>query len=175
MKKILLLSIFVLLNLSVVANAAESKIAVVNMQAILEKASAAVDIRERIKKQSEQYLAEITKEEDKLRADEKKLASESGVLAKEVLEKKRKEFQDKVIKVQKNAQDKRANLDNSFKNSLEQVDKVISEIIGELAKEKGFEVAMPTSQIIYWQKELDITDEVLTRLDKKLPKVKTGK
>lgn len=180
MKKLLLLSIVILFNLSLNANAAEpeaaeSKIAVVDIQKVLEKSTAAVDIRDRIKKQRDKYQSEISKEEEKLRADEQKLATESSVLAKQAFEKKREEFKAKLIKVQKDVQDKRANLDSSLSSSLEQVQKVVFEIIAELASEKGFEVAVPASQILYWKPEVDITNEVLKRLDKKLPKVKADK
>ncbi len=55
-------------------------------------------------------------------------------------------------------------------NSLGDIQKVVTDIITDLAKEKGFIVAMPTSQTLYADPKLDISDEVLKRLNEKLPK-----
>ena len=40
-----------------------------------------------------------------------------------------------------------------------------------LSKEQGFDVALPSSQVLYGKETLDISDEVLARLNKQLPKV----
>ncbi|MDA0782002.1 MAG: OmpH family outer membrane protein [Rickettsiales bacterium] len=173
MKKTLILIFITLFNISSAATAADLKIAVVDIQQVLQDSKAANDIREKIKTKRDKYQDEITKEEEKLREEEKKLASQSGVLAQEVFEQKREEFKEKLIKVQRDVQVKRANLDNTLSGSLAQVQEVVFQIIEDLAKENGFEVAIPTSQILYANKSLNITDEVLKRLDKKLPKVKT--
>ena len=173
MKKILVILLVGLFQFSLSANAATLNVAVVDIQKVLQESKAAKDIREKIKKKRDKYQDEITKEEEKLREEEKKLASQSGVLSKEAFDQKREEFKEKLIKVQRDVQEKRANLDNTLSGSLAQVQKVVFEIIESLASEKNFELAIPTSQILYAQKGLNITDDVLKRLDKKLPKVKT--
>lgn len=173
MKKLLVILFVGFFQFSVNANAATLNIAVVDIQQVLQESKAAKDIREKIKNKRDKYQDEITKEEEKLREEEKKLASQRGVLSKEAFEQKREEFKEKLIKVQRDVQEKRANLDNTLSGSLAQVQKVVFEIIENLAKEKNFELAIPTSQILYAQKGLNITNDVLKRLDKKLPKVKT--
>ena len=40
-----------------------------------------------------------------------------------------------------------------------------------MAEEKNFAVAIPTSQLLFAKKELDISDEVLNRLNAQLAKV----
>jgi outer membrane protein len=174
MKKLSILLSVILLSLSFNASAAELKIAVVDIQAVLQESKAAKDIREKIKKKRDKYQDEITNEEEKLRSEEQKLASQSGVLSKEAFEQKREEFKEKLIKVQRDVQEKRANLDNDLSSSLGQVQAVVFEIIADLSKEKGFELAIPTSQILYSDEGLNITEDVLKRLNKKLPKVKTN-
>ena len=173
MKKVFILLLVGLFHLSANANAASLAIAVVDIQKVLQESKAAKDIREKIKAKRDKYQGEITKAEEKLREEEKKLASQSGVLSKEAFNQKREEFKEKLIKVQRDVQEKRANLDNTLSGSLAQVQQVVFEIIENLAKEKNFELAIPTSQILYARTGLNITDDVLKRLDKKLPKVKT--
>jgi len=38
-----------------------------------------------------------------------------------------------------------------------------------MAKEKGFTLAIPSSQVLYYDSSLEISDEVLKRLNEKLP------
>jgi len=175
MKKILIIVSVVLFNLCFDSSAHASKIAVVDIQKVLQESSAAKDIRNKIKQKRDKYQGEITKEEEKLRSAEKKLASQRGVISEEAFAQKREEFKEQLIKVQRDVQVKRANLDNSLASSLGEVQGVVFEIIGKLAKEKDFQVAIPTSQILYAEKSLNITAEVLKRLDKQLPKVKNTK
>ncbi len=73
--------------------------------------------------------------------------------------------------MQKEVQSKKAMLDNGFERALMDIQKVVSEIIVEMAKEKGFSMAIPTSQILYADPKMDISAEVLDKLNKKLPKV----
>jgi Skp family chaperone for outer membrane proteins len=65
-------------------------------------------------------------------------------------------------------------LDRAFAGALNDIQKQIGKIVEKLSKEKGYEVVVPTSQILYVDSTLDITDEVRTRLDKKLPTVKVN-
>ena len=80
-------------------------------------------------------------------------------------------FRSKATEVQKEVQSKKALLDNAFERSLGDIQKAVTDIIAEMSKEKGFAVAIPTSQILYADNRLDISAEVLTRLNKKLPKI----
>jgi Skp family chaperone for outer membrane proteins len=41
-----------------------------------------------------------------------------------------------------------------------------------MSADKGFAVAIPSSQALYADTKLDITEEVLSKLDKELPDVK---
>ncbi len=53
----------------------------------------------------------------------------------------------------------------------DEIQKAVTGIVADMAKEKGFSIAIPTSQILYADPKLDITDEVLKRLNQKLPKL----
>jgi Skp family chaperone for outer membrane proteins len=66
---------------------------------------------------------------------------------------------------------KKALLDSGFEHALSDIQKSVNEVIAELAKEKGFTLAVPTSQILYADPSMDVSKEVLERLNKKLPTV----
>ena len=46
-------------------------------------------------------------------------------------------------------------------------------IISEIAEENGYDVVLPDSSTIFYQNKLDITKDVLARLNKKIPNRKT--
>jgi Skp family chaperone for outer membrane proteins len=145
--------------------------AVVNVKLVMEKAKVANDIRQQVEKKREVYLAEISKQEEQLRAKDQKLKEQRNVLAPEAFEAKRREFQNIFTESQRSFQEKRTKLDNALNKAFQKIDIVIATIIKDLAKEKGFNLALPSSEVMYADASLDITKEVIARLDKKLSRV----
>jgi len=118
----------------------------------------------------------ISKERYRFLQDmEAKLAEQRTLLTQDAFNEKRRQFNEKVTKVQHDFQEKRTSQEAALKKSLDQVNQVVFEIIDSLAQEEGFDIAIPTSQILYASKKLDITEKVLEQLNKKLPKLDQGK
>lgn len=174
MKKLLFLTILLLLS-SNAYSAEPARISVVDMQKLMNASTAAMDIKAQAKKERDSYQASISKEEDQLRKEEAKLQEQRTVITQEAFNEKARKFKDKVAKVQRNFQEKRAAQEEELKKSLDQVNQVVFEIIDALAQEEGFDITIPTSQILYATKSLDITEKVLERLNKKLPKLEQNK
>lgn len=158
---------------SLPAFAEESKypIAVVNIQHVMKDSTAAKSVREQLESKQKSFQSAITKKEEELQKEDQELGKQKSVLSKAAFEEKARAFRAKATDMQKDVQSKKALLDSAFENSLNDIQKVVTEIIAELSKEKGFMVAVPTSQILYADGGLDISTEVLNRLNKKLPKL----
>lgn len=171
MKKKITATIVATLISAAAFSANASNIAVVDMQKIFEKSAAVTAIKEQIKVKRDAYQTEITKQEEDLRQFEKKISDQRSILAPEALEEKKKEFKDKVMQVQRDVQVKRSKLDKAYADAMEKVQNEVYNIIAKIAEEKKFEIAIPTSQIVYTDKKLDITEEVTTALNKNMPKV----
>lgn len=146
-------------------------IAVVNIQQILRESDAAKSVRTQLDNKQKEFQTEISKKEESLQKEDQALAKQRNVLAKDAFEAKVAEFRKKATEVQKEVQSKKAMLDGAFERALADIQKVVTDIIGDMSKEKGFVVALPTSQILYADTKLDITSEVLSTLNKKLSKV----
>lgn len=153
------------------AKPAASTIAVVNIQEIMKESTAAKSVREQLESKQKDFQAEITKKEESLKKEDQELAKQKSVLSKEAFEKKATEFRKKASEMQKEVQSKKSLLDAGFENALGDIQKAVNEVIAELAKEKGFTLAIPSSQILYSDSQMDISKEVLDRLNKKLPKI----
>ena len=139
-------------------------IAVVNIQQVMREATAAQNVREQLETKQKTFQTEIAKKEDALQKEDADLGKKRSVLSKAA-------FDEKAAAFQKEVQSKKATLDSGFEHALNDIQKVVTDVISELAKEKGFSIAVPTSQILYGDPKLDISEEVLKRLNQKLPKL----
>jgi outer membrane protein len=146
-------------------------IAVVNIQQVMKDSTAAKSINSQLEAKQKSFQAELTKRDEDLQKEEKELAGQKGVLSKDAFEEKTKTFRKKVADVQKDVQTKKIMLDNGYARALSEIQKAVADIVADLAKEKGFSVAIPTSQLLYGDSKLDISSDVLDRLNKKLSKV----
>lgn len=156
-------------TLSVAANAAD--IAVISMQEIMRQSTAAKSLKSQLESKQKSFQAEVKKREQSLQKEEKDLAEKRSVLSADAFQKKVKDFSKKASDAQRDVQKKKAKIDQSMANALSQIQKTVNEIVSSMAKEKGFKVAVPTSQTIYADNSLDITNEVLAKLNSKLPSV----
>lgn len=171
MKRLTILALVASLAVASPAFADEVKVAVVNIQGIMKDSTAAASVREQLESKQKSFQADLTKKEEALQKEDKELAKQQSVLSKDAFAEKRKAFITKATEAQKEVQAKKALLDAAFERSLNDIQKAVNDIIAELAKEKGFNLALPTSQILYADDKMDISKDVLDRLNKKLPKV----
>jgi Skp family chaperone for outer membrane proteins len=146
--------------------------AVVDYQRVLREAKAARGIREQIETRRKLYQEQIAKEEQKLNDGAKELDKQRAVLSAEAFKDRRDEFQKKVAGVQRMVQERRRTLDQVSAAALNQVRDSIINIMGDLSTERGFNVVMPSSAVLLFSPKIDLTEEVIGRLDKKLPSVK---
>ncbi|PIR32152.1 MAG: hypothetical protein COV36_05075 [Alphaproteobacteria bacterium CG11_big_fil_rev_8_21_14_0_20_44_7] len=146
------------------------KIVVVDIQRILNESTAAKDLSKQIEEKRDQYQSQITAEENSLKKKEEDLVKQKNILSKDALAAKQKEFINDVNEVRKGIQEKKLKLDNAYKKSLGNIQQEVSKIIEEMAAEQGFNIAMPTSQLVFANADLDISSEVLKKLNSSLPK-----
>ena len=151
--------------------ASGNTIAVVNIQQIMRDSTAAQNVREQLESKQKAFQSELSKKEEELQKEDQDLGKKRSVLSKAAFDEKATKFRAKATDVQKEVQSKKAMLDGAFEHALADIQKVISDVITDMSKEKGFAVAIPTSQILYADPKLDISNDVLARLNQKLPKL----
>ncbi len=169
--RLYLLASVAALAFSAPAFAEGTSIATVNYQMLMSSSSAAKSAHEQIDSKSKSMQSEISKKAEQFQKDSQELEKQRSVMAKDAFEEKKRAFAEKVTSAQKEVQSKRAILDSASEHAGNELHKTISEIVTEMAKEKGFTLVIPSSQILYGDSKLDITNEVMEKLNKKLPKV----
>jgi outer membrane protein len=149
--------------------------AVINYQRILDEAAAARSIRDQIEVRRKAYQEEIGKEEQRLHEADKEFAKQRSLLTAEAFAEKRREFERQVADVQRLVQERRRELDSASAAALKQVQDALIEVVTSIAEERGFNLVLPSSQVLFFARKIDLTDEVLAKLDERLPDVRVPK
>lgn len=146
--------------------------AVVDHQRIMRDSRAARSIQQQLEVRRKLYLDQLAKEEQRLNELGKELARQRGVLAAEAFAARRKEYEEAVQALQRASNERRRQLDEALGAANAQVRQALKEIVDELAEARGFNLVLPASALLLFSPKIDITEEVLARLDRKLPSVK---
>jgi outer membrane protein len=145
--------------------------AVIDYQRILRDAAAARSIRDQIEARRKAYQEEISKEERRLHEADKAFAEQRSVLSAEALAEKRREFEQDVANVQRLVQERRRELDRLSAAALNEVEKALIEIVKSTAEDLGLTLVLPSSEVLFFARSLDLTEDVLAKLDASLPDV----
>jgi Skp family chaperone for outer membrane proteins len=150
-------------------SAQAANIAVVNIPAILKDAKAANAVRDQLKLKQKSFQEELDRKEAELRKEDQELAKQRSVLSQEAFEAKYREFRQKAGTAQQEVRAKRVKLDKGFAEAMETIQKKVTDIVTQISKEKGYDLAMSKAQVFYAGADQDITAEVLKRLDQQMP------
>jgi Skp family chaperone for outer membrane proteins len=150
----------------------ERKIAIVDVEAVLERSVAVENIKKSINSISEQMQAELSAKEAELKATESELISQRGILPEEEFNQKVADFNKRVSLIQQDMQVKKTSIERAHTAALSEIHKNILSIISELSKKYGFDVVLPSAQVLYAEDSLNITLEVIGLLNNRLRAVK---
>ena len=170
MKLFQLLALCALLTASP-AWAETPSIGVVNIQKIMRDSTAAKSVRDQLQGKQRAFQTDLDAKEKALQAEDQALVKERDKISKEALEQKVNAFRQKAMTARNEIQNKRVQLDKGFQGALAQIQSATLGIVAEVAKEKGLSLMLSSSQVLYATTGMDVTDEVLARLNKKLPSV----
>ena len=146
-------------------------IAIVDMQRINKQSVAAESIRKQVQDHRTAFQAKINKLDGELRREEQELKRQQAILAPDLFAQKRQQFQRKVSGVQRQVQDRVRELDRVLAEAARQIQLALYPIFVELSKERGFDIVLNSTQHVFSRRSLNITDDVLARLDERLPRV----
>lgn len=145
------------------------RIMVVDVQALLEHSKAAKMVRSQIEEKRSEYTKEISRQEEALRAERDALQRQQASLSPATLNKKGREFQQKVNDLDRNVQSKRQALEKSNSDALSRIQQEMIKIIADIAKRRKANLVFQRSDLVLFDRNFDVTDEVLQKLDEKLP------
>ena len=157
------------------ANGANLRIAVIRMDAIQNDAVALKDLRKQKENYEEKLRNELTKRQKELEKEKAEIEKSQDVLSREALQRRVVDYQGRVNQLQRDLTERAQSIEMSFQKALNEVQtKHLDPIIeGTIAKKKlSMVVDGRFARIGADAQNLDITDEVVKALDKKVSKVK---
>lgn len=161
---------FLALFLSVSAHA-QTKIAVVDMRALLTESQVAKSIQSQIKSRRDSFVSDLSTEEKKLRGMEKTLIEEKGKVSDQDFIDKRQSFEKELIETRKEATDKRRNLEKAAAEASVTLRKEITSVVETIVEENDYDLVLSMQDVVVGSNTLNITDEVMARLNKKMSKI----
>ncbi len=146
-------------------------IGVVNTVLIQEQASAMKSIKEQMQKEEGNLKGELDKREKDLRAADQDLQHQRTILSADAFAERRRGFEQQVGESQRYMAARKRQLDVAFSEGMRQVETALNTIFKEVAAERGLNMIMPKNTLMLADENLDITEDVKQRLDKRLPRV----
>lgn len=118
------------------------------------------------------FQSEIDKQRDSLEAEGKKLNSQRAILAPDVYAQRERELREKAADLQRLYLIRRDQLMRSAGVAIGKVHKEMMQAILEVAKERQINLILPRETVLAAATNLDITGDVVKRIDKAMPSLK---
>jgi len=146
-------------------------IAIIDMQKILRDSIAVKKMQKTLEQRRSGYQNELRQKEQQLRNSNQELVRQQAILSAEAFAKKRQELEQQVAAVQRDVQEKRRGLDALLGQGMKQIRIVLVEIVQGIAINRDADLVLAKSIVVLVRPDLEITDEALALLNKKLPEV----
>ena len=151
---------------------AKFAVAVIDVQRIIRESTAMTAVREEVARLRRAFQAEIREQEKVFREERSKLLRQRGVLTPGAFARRRNQLVSRFAAVQRRLQLKSRSLDQASAATLREFQKSLFEVVNALAKEKQYTLVLTRRSVPYAHPGYLETDEVLKRLNKKLPLLK---
>jgi outer membrane protein len=151
---------------SSVANA--SQVCVIDVEKIVFESKAGKVLSQKLDSKISILQKTTSANEKLLMKDRHNIETNQSTMTKEELAKKKKKFEQDVMEFKKNIAEERAKIEKMKTKGLEQIDNAVRKIAKDISKENGYEIMLPLSVALFYDDKIDITKELMIRLNKKL-------
>lgn len=168
MKKILVLacvSLFLVTGLGAGAAFAETKVGVVNVQRILAESSASKAMEQKFVAARQKMETDLQAKAQVIENLSKQLEQNAGMLSSEARAEKEREGRQKVNDFRALEQTYAQDLQSMEVRYLETMQKEILEVVDQVAVKGNFTIILDAQTALYYQKVIDVTDDVLKGLN----------
>lgn len=148
------------------------RIAIIDLQKLMQASTAAQSLRKQVENVATKTRDLIAKKEDEMRDAQRELAKQKTVLAKDAFEKKKQAWEKKVKLLNDDVESRKKGIERASDAAVLKIQKEIASILDKITERKKVNVVLRTDQVMQYNPNLDVTDEVLTELNNNLKDVK---
>ncbi len=145
-----------------------TSVGVINLNYILSESDAAKDAAKQIEEIAKKIEQEVITDDQNLLDEQNKLVESQAIMAPNAFEEKRKEYEKKVQNYNIQRQEKLLSIDQLVAESRNTVLDALKPILEEISNENGITVLLEKNSVLLNAENMDITEEALKRLNKKL-------
>lgn len=117
------------------------------------------------------FQKQVSEQEQRLRQAEQELTRQRAILAPEAFSQKRRAFSEEARRAQSSVQSRRRELDKAFNNTKNEILKNLVVVARQVAEAKKLNILLEKRFVFLSANAMDVTKEIITRLDKRLPKL----
>jgi len=143
----------------------------VDVQQILRDSLVAKDVQAQMDQRTERYTKEVTDQENDLQKTQDELEKERTALAPDVFNARMRDFQQRYDALDNRVQATRQALQQSYNDAMTKVENTALQIIADIAAERKANLVVAKAAVLFEAQDLDITQEVIKRLDARLPQI----
>jgi Skp family chaperone for outer membrane proteins len=144
---------------------------VVDVQRILDESEAAKGAQKQLNSQRSHFQTETEKEENQLRQAEEDLSKSHDKISSDAYAEREQQLRQRFVEVERHVESRRKTLDQSFTDAMNAVRDKLIDVAQNVAHEHNANIVLVKQQVLWSDKNLDATDEILARLNKELPQV----
>ena len=146
-------------------------IVVIDMQYIVARSAAAVEVRKKLDRLKKEYTAIVTKEEEELKLLQDELGVQRSILPVDEFNKLEQDFRSRVEKLQSVIAEKNKELEQILKKSINIIQRKSIQIITNIARERGLAAVLDTSTVVLAADSINISKIVIENLNKEMPSI----
>ncbi len=150
---------------------APAVIAIIDYQGIERGSRAALDIISQANEYRAQYQAELSSQQEALRAEAEELERQRTILSPTVFSEKRHAFEAKAQALEQQVMDRNRQFDRALGSARNEILRTVLVIVSEIAEDRRFNIVLDSSQALFVAKSLNITEVVMEELNLRLPSV----
>ena len=163
--------IFILVFFVCASNASEN-IRFININYIVKNSEAGKNLSKIIENKSKKITSELNDLSKKIENKKDKIISQKNILKKEEYEKLVRTYEDEIKKFNNIRMKKNEDFNKYRMNSQKKIIEALNPLITSFLKKESVQILLQKEQIIFGDKELDITEEILKIFNDKHKKIK---
>lgn len=146
-------------------------IGVVDLESVLKNSDAMKDAQSKISKKQAGFQKEIDKKQEVLEKESKQVNAKKNILSEDAFAKEQEAFSKKVDELKELVNTRQDALKKSSLDAIATINGKVKDAVDEARKEKNLDIVIASSSAIYYKDELDISADVIKKLNKKISKV----
>lgn len=153
-------------------SAAELKIGYVDLQVALQSTSAGKTAKAELERDLKKKKDDLEKQKNDLEKQRDDIEKKKDLLSEVALQQKAAEFQQQMLKYREEMAKGQMEIQKKERELTAPIFEQLSDVISQLAKDQSYDMILEKSQqgIVWAKKDMDLTEEVISRFEKKYGK-----